>query len=136
METIYLSKARARWRAKGLECEFYTLKRRGKKIGLKVYPHQSEADKIRRKQARAFKGKVGPAVLSKTLKVVDKKGFVEYGYLTELARVDGNRVYSEKELDDLDKRFRKVFKHSHDDSHEYNMGYLKGKLVYTDFGIM
>jgi hypothetical protein len=137
MQTISLNKIGAEFISKGAEADFYHIKWRGESVGLKLFPSQSDCDAVKFQQRKAAKAGIGPAVKSPTFKVIRGRSDwdIGYGYLTELASVDENRCYPERELDKLDEEFYEVFGFFHPDFHEGNIGYLSnGKLVYIDFG--
>lgn len=122
-------------KSNGVEADFYILKYKGEKVGLKVYCDKASCEEHKGLQITASRHGIGPAVKSPTFKVTGLHYGDGYGFMTELADVNKNRVFSEDVLDKLDDEFFKVFGFYHDDFHEGNVGYLSnGKLVYIDFG--
>lgn len=129
MKTLDLSTVR--YVSCGGECAFYTVKHKGKRVGLKVFSNKTRANTVRRVQANAWKYKLGPAVLSMTHKLKN----MGYGYLTEIVDVNDNRIYNDRECRKLCVKFERVFGIEYPDFHEGNIGYDKDKnLVFIDFG--
>lgn len=135
MAIVNLESLGATYKAHGYDAEFFILNWRGETLGLKLFPKKYECDSVKKWQRMAAKCGIGPAVKSPTLTVTRDGKRIEYGYLTEIAKVNANKLYPEDEIDKLDQEFHEVFGFYHPDFHEGNIGYLSnGKLVYIDFG--
>lgn len=121
-------------RAKGSAARFYVIRKDGKNVGVKVWASKKLAQLQFTNQRKAFVGKCGPEVYSESVeKIRSDVGFIGYGFMTQIAKVDYEAVYSTVEIDKLNKKFHKVFHSDHKDFHESNVGLIGKRLVYIDF---
>jgi len=127
MDRITL-KSRYRYDDKGALCKFYSVTQRK---GIKVWVRLDTAYEQYTNQIKAHKGKCAPAVMSELLPVYEKNKQIGYGFITQKARVR-DVTYSNKLINDLERRYKKVFGKPYIDFHEYNVGMIGKRLVYVD----
>lgn len=109
----------------GGNCLFYT----DGIVGLKLWKSWVLAKEQFVNQRTASRYNAGPKVIGHDL--VKVKGRNLYGFYTELAKL--HWPYTNKELRNLDARFKRAFGVSYPDLHDENIGHVNGKLVFIDF---
>lgn len=119
-------------------CKFFVENIDGKEVGVKVWVDKVKALAQFKMQRMASKAGIGPKVYGKVRRIEIKDGRITYmgwGFLTEIANVDFNRIYADALIQKLDRKFANVFGHHMVDFHEGNIGTINGKLVVIDFDL-
>ena len=118
--------------------------------GYKIFPRKQIAKQVRSRQLKAAKHKIAPKVLSDIKKCYvanlsdfdgTEEGFTthqNFGYLyqTEIATMLPSEEFDIIPENLLDNFFQKMteLKFAIDDLHDYNVGFIKGRIVCIDFG--
>jgi len=119
------------------------------KKGYKIFPNKYIAEQVRSRQRKAAKHQIAPKVLSDIKKCYvanlsdfdgTEEGFTidqnfGYFYQTEIATMNTKRydMLPEEMIDDFFKKMKKL-NFAIDDLHDYNVGFIKGRIVCIDFG--